>query len=65
MKTRNAIEVAYTEKQLLADFSVSFWLKKAIKETSQRDCLDSLRDAELLLSVLEQRCIVAGCIVKQ
>jgi len=55
----------YSEEDVLNDPAISFWLKEQIKKTKNRDVLDSLRDAELLVSLLEQRCINAGCIIKQ
>ena len=65
MTKRTSIGITYTEEQLMSDFSVSDWLKNQLVTTKNRDVLDSLRDAELLQSVLEQRCISAGIILKQ
>ena len=49
-------------KMLLADPTVSFWLKKALKENLDRDPVDTVRDARLLLDVLNERCklIIGG-----
>jgi hypothetical protein len=55
----------YTEEQLLKDPTISDWLKKQIVESYNRDILDATRDAELLLSVLEQRCLQLGLLNKQ
>lgn len=41
--------------ELLSRPDVSFWLKKAIKDNENRDPLDALNDAELLLSVQRAR----------
>lgn len=65
MTHRASSDITYTEDQLMNDFAVSDWLKRQLGESKRRDPLDSLRDAELLLSVLEQRCIAAGIIARQ
>jgi len=65
MTKRTSIGITYTEEQLMSDFSVSDWLKNQLVTTKNRDVLDSFRDVELLQSVLEQRCISAGVILKQ
>jgi len=51
---------APNEQDLLADFSVSDWLKRQLIESHQRDILDALRDTELLLAVLQQRAAQLG-----
>jgi hypothetical protein len=33
--------------------TVSYWLKRAIEDNLDRDCIDALRDAEDLVSILE------------
>ena len=43
-------------KMLLTDPSVSFWLKKALKENLDRDPVDAVGDARLLRDVLNERC---------
>lgn len=43
------------EQQLLEDASVSDWLKKQIKSSHERDCIDALDDAKQLVEVLEAR----------
>ena len=43
------------EQQLLEDASVSDWLKKQILSTHERDCIDALDDAKLLVEVVEAR----------
>lgn len=40
---------------ILADPSVSYWLKAAIKSSLQRDPVDALGDAETLCEVLRQK----------
>ncbi len=54
-----------SERELIEDFSVSFWLKRQIIESKSRDPLDALRDATLLVQVLEQRCIELKTITVQ
>lgn len=51
------------EDNLLRDPSVSYWLKTQIAESKGRDILDSIRDAELLLNVLNRRFDNMGGIV--
>ena len=58
-------EIAFSEKELMDDFSVSDWLKSQIIVTKSRDPLDALRDAALLVQVLEQRCLEAKIITVQ
>lgn len=41
-------------QQLLASPSVSFWLKDALRAMTNRDPLDALNDAELLVEVLKR-----------
>jgi len=65
MTDRISTTRTYTEQQLLDDYSTSFWLKRQIEETKRRDILDARTDAEMLLMVLEQRCIDSGLIEKQ
>jgi len=55
-------DVVFTEHELIADPSVHYWVRTQIKETKKRDMLEALKDAQLLLSVLEQRCIRMGII---
>lgn len=52
-----------SEDSLLRDPSISYWLKTQIVESKGRDILDSIRDAELLLSVLNRRFDNMGGIV--
>lgn len=40
---------------LIAAPDTSFWLKRALTEATQRDCLDALNDAELLARLLRAR----------
>jgi hypothetical protein len=42
-------------QQLLASPSVSFWLKDALRAMTNRDPVDALNDAELLVEVLTAR----------
>lgn len=44
------------EQDLLADPACSYWLRERLRDTRQRDPVDALRDAQLLVDVLEQRC---------
>lgn len=41
-----------TENDLIADPSISYWLKEQLKNSAERDLLDAINDAEMLLSVL-------------
>ena len=43
------------ELELIEDPSVSFWLKEQISKIGERDILDSLTDAEALVSLLNDR----------
>jgi len=49
-----------TEQHLLDDFSSGNWLKKQISETNLHDLIDALKDAELLVQVIEQRYVSIG-----
>ena len=42
-----------TADELLEDFAVSFWLKNALTTALQRDAVDALHDANLLVKALE------------
>lgn len=53
------------EDAILNDFSVSYWLKCEILNTRNRDCLDALQDAEILVALLEQRCLELRCIARK
>lgn len=44
-----------TLKEILADPSISSWLKDAIKMAYQQDPVDALRDARRLLKMLGER----------
>jgi hypothetical protein len=44
-----------TLKKILADPSISSWLKDAIKTAYEQDPLDALRDARRLLNMLGER----------
>jgi hypothetical protein len=39
--------------------AASFWLKRALAETANRDPVDSLNDAEVLLEILKAECETA------
>ncbi|AIW22497.1 hypothetical protein F0267_28295 [Vibrio coralliilyticus] len=43
------------EGRVLADPACSFWIKKQLEATKQRDPIDALNDAELLVAILKQR----------
>jgi hypothetical protein len=44
-----------TLKQILADQSVSYWLKDALRTAYERDPIEALRDAQSLLKLLGDR----------
>lgn len=44
-----------SEEQLLKDPSTSFWLKEQIVALNNRDPIDSLHDAEVLLELQKQK----------
>jgi hypothetical protein len=44
-----------TLKEILADPSISYWLKEAVKTAYQQDPVDALRDARRLLKMLGER----------
>jgi hypothetical protein len=44
-----------TLKEILADPSISSWLKEAIKMAYEQDPLDALRDAHRLIRMLGER----------
>jgi hypothetical protein len=41
---------------ILNDAAASVWLKEALRAALQRDPMDAVRDAELLVAVLARRC---------
>jgi hypothetical protein len=43
------------EQELMENPAVSYWLKTAITNTKERDIVDALNDAELLLAILNAR----------
>jgi len=56
-RSREALQVRYdrTVKRLFDDPAVSFWLKRAIRELSDRDPFDAVGDAELLHGLMRVR----------
>lgn len=44
-----------SDAELLANPCVSYWLKNAIRDASNRDVVDAANDAELLYAVLIRR----------
>lgn len=46
---------ALSYDEILQSQDVSYWLKDAIKAAMQRDPVDALNDAELLVKVLRRR----------
>lgn len=48
------------QREVEADQSASFWLKKAICTAEHRDALDALIDAEALLAYCKLRAAEAG-----
>lgn len=53
--TTNLEDIAYIEKEILSDPSVSHWLKRLIEESSNRDILDAINDINILRSILNLR----------
>ena len=51
----NAVKEGMTLKELLANPSVSQWLKDALMTAYDRDPVDALRDAQSLLKLLGER----------
>ncbi|MEE4247995.1 MAG: hypothetical protein V2I33_21595 [Kangiellaceae bacterium] len=43
------------ERPLIENPEISFWVKRQVLETRERDPLDALNDARLLLDVLQER----------
>ena len=46
-----------TSKELIASLenpATSFWLKRAVSESMERDPVDALRDASILVEILEK-----------
>ena len=43
------------EERVAKDPSTSYWLKEQIASSSDRDPVDALRDAEILVNILRQR----------
>jgi hypothetical protein len=50
-----AVKVSMNLKEILADPSVSYWLKDALRTAYERDPIAALRDARQLLQLLGQR----------
>lgn len=48
-------ELIISEQALLDDPATSNWLKQQIASTAQRDPVDALNDAEVLVNVLNAR----------
>jgi hypothetical protein len=48
-------KVSMTLKEILADPSVSYWLKDALRTACERDPVDALHDARRLLKLLGER----------
>ena len=49
--TQTAVQMA---RELLKDPCVSYWLKDALRTLFARDPVDALRDAELLVRVMQR-----------
>ena len=47
--------IAIEADDVLSDPSASFWLKQAINESLNRDPVDAINDAEVLVAVLHNR----------
>ena len=43
-------------EDVLQDPAVTYWLKRALESSLQRDPVDALRDAEFLVALLAARC---------
>ena len=43
------------EQEILDDPAISFWLKEQIKASKNRDIVDTINDAVLLLKILNTR----------
>ena len=54
---RHSIELIRvpSSAEVMASYSTSTWLKEAINSAYQRDCVDALRDAEVLVCMLAAR----------
>jgi hypothetical protein len=50
-----AVKVSMNLKEILADPSLSYWLKDALRTAYERDPVAALRDARQLLQLLGQR----------
>jgi hypothetical protein len=50
-----AVKVSMNLKEILADPSVSYWLKDALRTAYERDPVAALRDARQLIQLLSQR----------
>ena len=44
-----------TLKEILADPSISYWLKDAIRTAYERDPVEAMRDAQSLIKMLRDR----------
>lgn len=42
-------------KEILASPSASYWLKNALREALERDCIDAVNDCEVLFEILQMR----------
>jgi hypothetical protein len=49
------LKISMNLKEILADPSVSYWLKDALRTAYERDPVAALRDARQLLQLLGQR----------
>ena len=50
------LSAAEMAEALLARPEVSFWLKKAIRDSLARDPVDALNDVSMLLEIAKARC---------
>ncbi len=51
----NLEDVKHIENELLIDPCISYWLKEQIRESSNRDILDVIKDVELFHNILNLR----------
>lgn len=53
--------ISMTEREILNDPSASYWLKRLITSTKERDPVDCLNDLDVLRAILEARIEGARC----
>jgi len=53
--------IPMTESEILNDSSASYWLKRLITSTKERDPVECLNDLDVLRAILEARIDGARC----